>query len=310
MGSLFSGVGGFDLVFSRVGAEIAWQCEIDKFARLVLSCHFPRVKCHEDIAKIGAKNLEPVDLVCGGFPCQDLSVAGRRAGLAGKRSGLWFEFARILSELRPAWVVVENVPGLFSSNGGRDFAVILHGLVKLGYGVAWRVLDSQYAGVPQRRRRVFIVGNIGSGRASQVLFESPCVCGNPAPGRETGEEVARSGTGGTGGDSVKEQQMTFVTATETGHGFWSEGPARLRCSTAPSQPQTIVTPSMRTGRGTLPVSGSFGVRRLMPVECERLQGFPDNWTGMCRDSQRYKQLGNAVTVPVVEWIARRIMAAE
>src|SRR5690606_40793791 len=112
-----------------------WQVEIDKQARAVLRRHWPDVDLHEDVRNVGAANLVPVDLICGGFPCQDLSVAGRRAGLAGERSGLFFEFARILDELRPRWVVIENVPGLLSSNSGRDMGTVLGTLAKLGYEI-------------------------------------------------------------------------------------------------------------------------------------------------------------------------------
>jgi DNA (cytosine-5)-methyltransferase 1 len=171
VGSLFSGIGGFDLGFERAGMDVRWQCEIDKTAREVLRRHWPDATVYEDVRNVGS-GAAAVDVVCGGFPCQDVSVAGRRAGLAGERSGLWFEFHRILAEVTPEWVVIENVPGLLSSNAGRDFATILRGLVELRYGVVWRVLDSQHFGVPQRRRRVFIVGHLGDGRAAEVLFES------------------------------------------------------------------------------------------------------------------------------------------
>jgi DNA (cytosine-5)-methyltransferase 1 len=210
-GSLFSGVGGFDLGFERAGMACAWQCEIDAKARAVLALHWPNVPQHTDVREIGAANLGAVDLVCGGFPCQDLSVAGKRAGLAGERSGLWFEFRRILAELQPGWVVVENVPGLLSSNGGADVAVVVRGLVELGYGVCWRVLDAQYFGVAQRRRRVFIVGHLGDGRAAQVLFEPESLCGDTPPRREAGEGPAGTLGGGAldGASQGVTQPFTF-----------------------------------------------------------------------------------------------------
>ena len=158
-GSLFSGIDGFGLAFMRCGMQCEWQVEIDDKCRDVLRRHFD-AEVYADVRTVGKHNLKPVDLICGGFPCQDLSVAGRREGLAGERSGLWFEFARIIDELEPQWVVIENVPGLLSINKGADFAVIIQWLAQRGYGVCWRVLDSQYFGVPQRRRRVFIVGSL------------------------------------------------------------------------------------------------------------------------------------------------------
>src|SRR3990167_6826375 len=152
--SLFSGIGGFDLGFDRAGMECVLQVEQDNSCLGILARHWPKVKKVNDVRKIKRVSA---DLICGGFPCQDVSVAGKRAGLDGERSGLWFEFHRIVTEVRPRWVVVENVPGLLSSNAGRDFAVILRGLVECGYGVCWRILDAQYFGVAQRRRRVFVV---------------------------------------------------------------------------------------------------------------------------------------------------------
>lgn len=155
-GSLFSGVGGFDLGFERAGMECRWQVEIDDKARAVLDRHWPQVEKHTDVRDVGRHNLEPVDVICGGFPCQDVSVAGRRQGLAGERSGLWFEFHRIVGEMLPTWVVIENVPGLLSSNEGKDIQVIIDSLTQIGYTVDVDILDAQYFGVPQRRRRVFL----------------------------------------------------------------------------------------------------------------------------------------------------------
>jgi DNA (cytosine-5)-methyltransferase 1 len=200
VGSLFSGVGGFDLGFERAGFEVAYQVEFDKHAQGVLKRHWPGVPLHEDVRNVGSENLPAVDVLVGGFPCQDLSVAGRRAGLAGARSGLFYEFARIIEETQPTWVVIENVPGLLSSRGGRDMGAVLGTLSELGYGWAYRVLDSQYFGVPQRRRRVFIVGHIGgrSDRCAEILFEPESVCGNPPPSRTQGEAIAGSLGGGSG----------------------------------------------------------------------------------------------------------------
>lgn len=211
-GSLFTGIGGFDLGFERAGFRTLWQVEIEKFPRRVLRTHFPRAKRFRDVRRCGARNLAPVDCITAGVPCQDVSVAGKRAGLAGKRTGLFYEFARILRELRPAWFVFENVPGLLSSNSGRDFGEILRVLmVECGYGVAWRVLDSRYFGVAQRRRRVFIVGSLGTNRAHKVLFEPEGGAWNPAPSSEAGKDVAYAlaasvrGTGGNGDDMLNEE---------------------------------------------------------------------------------------------------------
>lgn len=367
--SLFSGVGGFDLALERAGAEIAAQCEIDKYCRDVLARHFS-APIITDVKEASPATVGTgIDLICGGFPCQDLSVAGRRAGLAGERSGLFFEFARCIEVLRPRWVIIENVPGLLSSNGGRDMGAVLGTLAQLGYGYAYRVLDAQYAGVPQRRRRVFIVGCLGDGaRAVQVLFEPESLSGNPPARGETGKDVATTLGGGAGsrGWAPDTDRMTFIPSCVTGphtHALTSEGGDASEDGTGGGTP--IVTFNWQSaGDVRLAISAETGnglstsqtkavyyshdynqdrvydpegatpaltssdsnrsrnflvntaVRRLTPLECERLQGFPDNWTLLgaggkqISDAQRYRMMGNAVAVPVVEWIAQRLMRLE
>jgi DNA (cytosine-5)-methyltransferase 1 len=194
--SLFAGVGGFDLAAQRAGMTVVAHCEIDKAARAVLQRRFPDALTYDDVRTLDPDELRAAgavpDLICGGFPCQDLSVAGRRAGLAGARSGLFFEIVRLAADLRPRWLVLENVPGLLSSNDGRDMGAVLGALGELGYGWAYRVLDAQHFGVPQRRRRVFIVGCLGDRRAPvAILLEPEGSDGNPAQG-----EQARSGVAG------------------------------------------------------------------------------------------------------------------
>ncbi len=302
-GSLFSGIGGFDLGFERAGMECAWQCEIDQPCQKLLSHKFG-ARLYDDVRTITAGNAEPVDLICGGFPCQDVSIAGKRTGLAGERSGLWSEFARIIEEFKPRWVVVENVPGLLSSNQGRDFETVISQMVESGYGVCWRILDAQYFGVAQRRRRVFIVGSLGDGRSAEILFEREGVRWNPLSRGKTRQGIA--------GDAE-------ICAHETGKGFWTEGLPGLRGQPG-GMPENIVMATGQAGAEVVsdgspsltanheqPIVFSSGVRRLTPTECERLQGFPDGWTAGQSDSTRYKQLGNAVAVPVAEWIGRRIM---
>ena len=508
VGSLFSGIGAFDLGFERAGMQVVWQCEIDAACQTVLRRHWPGVRMYDDVRAVGA-DAGAVDVICGGFPCQDVSVAGRRAGLAGERSGLWFEFHRVLRDVRPDWVVIENVPGLLSSNKGRDFGAILTGLVELGYGVCWRVLDSQYFGVAQRRRRVFVVGHLGDGRAAEVLFEREGVCGHPptrGKAREGATPIleagARTGSGGsgrngggigaagdpmftlqaahqhavappltgngvgagrtgnernevdfcipvakplghnTGGSRQDLDNDTYVTHALTaegadasedgtgrgtplvaaclqerdakgpkpdtkpghlittpavairtantganGHGVaedvthtldGAQGQAVAFDTTQVTSPGNYSQPKpgdpchplsesahapavafaqntrdeVRQVNGDGSITGALAaqpgmkqtsyvatstVRRLTPVECERLQAFPDGWTAEgwerrtvwsqpeflggdaeeagsivipMSDSARYRQLGNAVTVNVAEWIGRRIMEVE
>ena len=174
--SLFAGVGGFDLALERNGAEVVASVEIDKHARKILTKQFPNSTILEDVKSVTGQQLFDLGfnsdgIIVGGFPCQDLSVARKRSGLAGERSGLFFEVVRILDETKAKWFILENVPGLLSSKGGRDMGIILGSLAELGYGIAYRILDAQYFGVPQRRRRVFIVGCLGDdGRTpAQIL---------------------------------------------------------------------------------------------------------------------------------------------
>ena len=214
-GSLFTGIGGFDLAFERAGMECVWQVENDKYPASVLKEQWPETNRFEDV-----NEFSPTDhptLICGGFPCQDISVAGRRAGLAGDRSGLWWEFHRVLEEARPGWVVIENVPGLLSSNRGRDMGAVLGALADLGYGYAYRVLDAQHFGVPQQRKRVFIVGCAGDwGAAGEVLLEPEGGTGGADPGGEEGQEDPRGVEAGTGGG--RQGRVSALTANELGGG--------------------------------------------------------------------------------------------
>lgn len=361
-GSLFTGIGGFDLGFERAGMVCSWQCEIDKHARSVLRKHF-NAPIKEDVRNVGRHTVEPVDLICGGFPCQDLSVAGKRKGLVGGRSGLWFEFERVLSELKPGWVVIENVPGLLSSNKGRDFAIILRGLADIGYLTTWRVLDAQFFGVAQRRRRLFIIGSLGNGSSAEILFEREGMRWDPATRRKTRQEltpsavpraidpieiantlrVDRNGARGDGTDNLlviargqanaeithdisptlsvnHEAPIAFLAGQSASARSLGEGdvsPTIGAGGGGNSIPSVLTSWDVQSTHPTLDSGGSrsspkvmigLDVRRLMPIECERLQGFPDGWTDGQADSHRYKQLGNAVCVNVAEWIGRRITA--
>jgi DNA (cytosine-5)-methyltransferase 1 len=281
VGSLFSGIGGLDLGLQRAGWEHAFLCERSWYRRAVLRERFPGVPIRDDVRWVAATEEErpdPVDLLSGGFPCQDLSVAGNQEGLAGPRSRLFFEFARVADRLRPSRLLIENVPGLFSSEGGRDFGVVLGVLADLGYGLGWRVLDSRFFGVPQRRRRVFIVGVRADGdprtaaeRAGQILAVSQRCDRHPAPFEPAAQVYRGTAIAGIGGSSA-------------GHDDAQSG--RL-------------------------IVGERGVRRLLPVEYERAQGFPDGWTMLRRtgDERRIRALRDAVTVGVAEWVGARLRAS-
>jgi DNA (cytosine-5)-methyltransferase 1 len=203
--SVCSGIEAATVAWKHLGWKPVGFAEIDPFPSSVLAYHYPKVTNYgdfRDIPIVGA-----VDLVCGGTPCQDFSVAGKRAGLAGERGNLTLEFIRLVARVRPAWVVWENVPGVLSIDGGRAFGAFLWELAELGYGWAYRILDAQYFGVPQRRRRVFVVGHLGAWQpAAAVLFEPESMRGDSAPRREARERVAgslaarTSGGGGLGTD--------------------------------------------------------------------------------------------------------------
>ena len=194
--SLFAGVGGFDLGLTRSGHTCVGQVEIDKHARSILEKQFPEVPKHDNVttAKEWADEIGltgNIDLVAGGFPCQDLSVAGRRAGLAGERSGLFFDALAFATHTKAKTILLENVPGLLSSNQGRDFGVLLTHLADAGFSnIQWRVLDSQFFGVPQRRRRVFIVASLGAEPFKQVLFERESSFGDSSSSQQEGQDIA------------------------------------------------------------------------------------------------------------------------
>jgi DNA (cytosine-5)-methyltransferase 1 len=484
---LFAGVAGFGLAIERSGGKVLVQVEKDKNCLSVLEKHFPNVERINDVKKANRTNLPDATLVCGGFPCTGMSVAGKRKGLDDEQSGLWWEFWRIIMELKPRYILIENVPGLFSSNGGRDFAILLAGLTgKLpevpekgwrnsgfgkgrsdAYHVAWRVLDSQFSGVPQRRRRVFIVGCLASSgiNPAEILFESESLRWHPQKGRKKGKGTAAtisanppsrrnggsyptedyfvvednlpsvSGTLAASGagtsrnaneldliiptftirrsdeyvaDSVAStlsardyksatdlvsidlQQITskvnrvqpsdesspLTTHSETvvfnsvdvrnlelnvdvsgtlqakekggSYSLNYQNPIAFAYKASPSQSMnpddqvpalrtrheyavfgispdtssgedimpTLTQPSPNGGGHPSTLAGSMGIRRLTPLETERLQGFPDNYTEFGHDGKtmsdgtRYRMMGNAVSVPVVEWIIKRMIGVD
>lgn len=206
MVSLFAGIGGIDLAFERDGIHTAAAVELDTAARGVIADRMPDTTLMTDVTEVTGDDLRAASfdprtgVLAAGWPCQGNSVAGRRGGMDDPRSGLWRHVVRLLAEARPRWFVGENVPGLLSVNGGQDFGAVIRDLDDLGYGVAWRVLDAQYFGVPQRRRRVFIVGCLGDGATpAQVLLEPEGRGGDSAPRREAGARVAALTANGLGG---------------------------------------------------------------------------------------------------------------
>jgi DNA (cytosine-5)-methyltransferase 1 len=297
--SMFTGIGGFDIGLERAGFEITFQCEINKFCRNILKRHWPQVPHYENIKELHATDIPASDVWTGGFPCQDVSLArmGSRAGLRGKRSGLFYDFARLIGEARPRVVLLENVAGLLSSHRGRDFGVVIGTLAEFGYSVGWRVLNSKNFGVPQSRQRVYIVGcHRDVHGPGQILFEAQCREGDVEEGKSNGEAALspfKKSLGDIGGDGPVFQSIAYClyacSARHTGTD-WS---------------RTYVQ---------YPKRGQ--VRRLTPKECEGVMGFPPGWTlplkGKFReedlDSLRYHALGNAVTPPVAEWLAHQVQS--
>ena len=378
-------------------ASVAWPgweavgfSEIEKFPSAVLAHHYPSVPNLGDMTRYREWEIGAVDLLVGGTPCQSFSVAGLRKGLEDPRGNLMLVYCGILDWFKPRWFVWENVPGVLSSNGGRDFGAFLGAVAELGYGWAYRVLDAQYFGVAQRRRRVFVVGCLGDWEsAAQVLFEPESLSGNPAPRREAGQtpaptiagcansggswwngdqvtpaltqtlhnQNARGGHGGAdnigaivqpyevgncltqrmhkGINSTLDEGQTPVLAIGTdcyngqitgdvaatmgtpGSSVNASGPTVMQpvapSLTASNDPSRSPQSAEVTQQVNAVYASSMQVRRLTPVECERLQGFPDGYTNIpwrgkpeSPDGPRYKALGNCMAVPVMRWIGQRI----
>jgi DNA (cytosine-5)-methyltransferase 1 len=425
--SVCDGIGAAHVAWKPLGWQCSWTSEIEPFPAAVVEHHFgfPNVG---DMTKITEEMLDeygPVDLLVGGTPCQSFSVAGLRGGLADPRGNLALRFVQLAAVMQPKWIVWENVPGVLSSGKGRDFGTFLGALGELGYGFAYRVLDAQWFGVAQRRRRVFVVGYLGDWRrAAAVLFERESVFGNPPTRGATRQGITSSpegiagnvsskwakGTGGPAGDEcynlvafhptqdpissvdgsthamgcgskggcctqavafTKSKRAQSTTDDETwvpgevsptmscfdqgdtrattvvAQGFtysgYSNQPAWMtgdRTDCLPSSghsdgshqgvgvmafrenqrgevayvdpPHALASGGGKPGQGYCGVQQAMAVRRLTPRECERLQGFPDDYTLVeyrkkpAADGPRYRALGNSMAVPVMRWIGERI----
>ena len=314
--SVCSGVEAATVAWHDLGFKPVAFSEIEKFPSEVLKHHYPSVPNMGDMTKYKEWNLnESIGLLVGGTPCQSFSVAGLRKGLEDPRGNLALTYIGILDKFRPKWCVWENVPGVLSSNGGRDLGSFLGALAELGYGFAYRVLDAQYFGVPQRRRRIFVVGCLGDWESpAKVLFESDCLRRDTPPSREKRKEVTpftpssfgnygegvgtiRANGGDLGGGS--ETLVTFdrqssgeygtqeVASTVAARDYKSASdlivyethPADSRVKNMGKVCQTV-TSRWGTGGGNVPLVQSSAVRRLTPTECERLQGFPDSYTNI------------------------------
>ena len=425
LGSLFDGIGGFPLAAVKVGITPVWASEIEAAPVSITKRHFPDMQHLGDITKINGEDIEPVDIITFGSPCQDLSISGKRAGLGGGRSGLFIHALRVIKEMRiatngryPARIVWENVPGAFSSQDGRDFHTVIEEIAKIAYAgisipeppakcgwlaagavlgdcwsLAWRVLDAQYWGVPQRRRRIFLVCDFGTQCAGEILFKPESRTGDFEKGGTAGNTVAGNAENGVEQytininyrtDRIQMNPKTAVTLMGEGGGCGAKtglyclpvaycivgntidrtektgGNGSGFCEDVSYTLNTIdrhavavlndqggdrvlieksdISPCLRSEcHGNLPVlvqnasfqetvgclcardykgidekkcicTDNYNVRRLTPLECERLQGFPDGWTEFghdgkrISDNQRYKALGNSVAIPCVEFV--------
>lgn len=395
LGSLFDGSGGFPLAGVMNGMMPVWASEIEPYPLRVTAARFPHMKQLGDVTKIDGAGIEPVDVITFGSPCQDLSVAGKQTGIHdGKRSSLFFEAVRIIREMRgitngkyPRFAVWENVPGAFSSNKGEDFRAVLQALCEIadpdaavpeppkgkwskagcivgdGYSIAWRVYDAQYWGVPQRRKRIYLVADFGSERAGEILFKREGVRGDSSESGEAREGTADDATGGAGGsDHVKCLTPWYCQSKRIylPDGVYPTLPA-MDCGGANNQAviyEPVVYDCRGNGSGNIvpnltgdhenrvtdytsvcvgngqmhqtelgDKTGALNcmhdqqavihsakpprryiVRRLTPLECCRLQGFPDWWEDGANgsDSARYKMWGNGIALPCAADVMRRI----
>ncbi len=388
--SVCSGMEAASVAWEPLGWKAVGFSEIEPFPCAILAHRFPTIPNYGSLTNHQTWPIEPgsINLLVGGTPCQSFSVAGLRKGLADPRGNLALVFLGLADRVKPEWIVWENVPGVLSSNGGRDFGSFLGALAQLGYGFAFRVLDAVHFGVPQRRRRVFVVACLGVRgweRSAKVLFESEGLRGDIASGGNEGQEIAPDIKGGVNafrksrrdqfkGDfetwiddgkantlntfdltsdvrtthAVVNQQLyenrpndsritgplkvapTVISRFGTGGGnvplvnneveaiAFQPGNLRREAGAEPSE-HSFTTLKASSGDQSPHIATPLTVRRLTPRECERLQGFPDDWSlipwkgkpaDQCPDGPRYKACGNSMAVPVMRWIGSRIAQVE
>lgn len=355
--SVCSGIECPSVAWKELGWKPRFFSEIEAFPSAVLKHHYPEVPNLGDMTKIHekdeykeAKTTRPIDLIIGGTPCQSFSLPGFRKGLDDPRGNLALHFLKIVNELRPRWVVWENVPGVLSSWTDEaesedeerwqtnDFDTFTQGLRKCGYSLSWRILDAQYFGVSQRRRRVFVIGHIGEDwrTPSSVLFEQNSLRRNPSPSREEGAQDTADVETGVGSSDSK--QLDFLLPNDTAKCLLTRGGGSgditmedyairidpkicyFNQGWKPFLQENLAYTLLKDQgmKSTNFVLDKY-VRRLTPLEYERLQGLPDNYTKIpyrgktadnCPITPRYKACGNGIAVPVLKWIGERIQLVE
>ena len=345
---LFSGIGGFSLGLKQAGIEPDWIgfSDIDKYANKLFKRRFPNAKELGSITDIQPEKLPKIDLITFGFPCQDLSIAGKRGGLQANRSSLFFEAIKIIRNKKPKYFIFENVKGLFSSNGGKDFDVILRTISDIGYDGQWELCNTRWY-LPQNRERVYFVGHI-RGESRPKVFpigeddrevkksREDGTRISAAPSREFGwkdisptlcardykdpklVKLNQIGTIGKDSEATRVYDTTCARTIKDGGGMGAKtGLYKVHTTqprsgdpnkggTGPLSREDGNTYCLDTGNTQAVEIEKANIRRLTPTECERLQGFPDGWTDGQSDTQRYKQCGNAVSVPVVKAIMERL----
>ena len=366
---LFSGVGGFSLGLKRAGVKVGWHgfSDIDKHANKVFKERFPDAEELGPVESIKPDKLPRIDLITFGFPCQDLSIAGKRKGFDGSRSSLFFESIKIIEATKPQYFVFENVKGFFSSNDGKDFAIALGAVADIGYDGQWQLLNTRWF-LPQNRERVYFVGHIRGESRPQVFpigeddgevkesrkdntrisaassrefgwkEVSPILCARDYKDPKLVQIGAKTGlykvrpvitpnrkNKSQNGRRFKEdgEDMFTLTAMEQ-HGIMvSEATKKGYAIAEEGDSINLSVPGSKTRRGRVrkgeantldtgmqQYTMQSGIRRLTPTETERLQGFPDGWTEGQSDTQRYKQMGNAVSVPVVKAVMEKLYIGE
>lgn len=280
----------------RLGHEIIGACEIDRYARQIYSKHFSGVHIHDDATTLQADSLPHFDLLCAGFPCPTFSIAGQRRGFDDPRGRLFFEIIRIAEEKQPSLLLLENVKGLISHDKGDTFRTMLKALNEVGYDAEWQTVNGKHF-LPQNRERIFIVGHLRGSSTRQIF-----------PLGETGKESYKWST-------AEPIAKTLQSPGNTCGNY--RGMNMIVLHQSASQAERIYDPKgvsqtlSANGGGWGAKTGIYKikerVRRLTPLECERLQGFPDGWTEGISDTQRYKCLGNAVMVPKVQEIASHLI---